>query len=98
MDHLVHSWDVAKGSGQDATLDEELVEICIPFAAQVIAAVGQGKAFGYTQEYAPPPVIQRRSVCSPSSVAATTGLPPATITRRALPRVAGCLRSIGQRR
>jgi uncharacterized protein (TIGR03086 family) len=52
MDQLVHSWDVAKGSGQDAILDEDLVEICIPFAEQVIASVGQGKAFGFTQEYA----------------------------------------------
>ena len=45
---LVHNWNAVKGSEQDTIFEEELVEICIPFAEQVIAAVGQGRAFGYT--------------------------------------------------
>jgi uncharacterized protein (TIGR03086 family) len=28
MDHLVHSWDLAKATGQSAKLDPELAEIC----------------------------------------------------------------------
>jgi len=79
MDQLVHSWDVTKGSGQGATLDEELVEICIPFAEQVIAAVGQGRPLATRRNTHP--TIGRRSVCSPSSAVATIGRPPVTTAR-----------------
>lgn len=29
MDNLIHTWDLATATGQDATLDAELVEVCI---------------------------------------------------------------------
>ena len=39
LDFLVHGWDVAKGSGQDATLDAALCEACVPLAAEFVAMV-----------------------------------------------------------
>lgn len=49
LDMLIHGWDVAKGSGQDPTLDPELVELCIPLAEEAIrqinAAIGPGVIF-----------------------------------------------------
>jgi uncharacterized protein (TIGR03086 family) len=38
LDLLVHGWDVAAGSGQDRTLDPELVEACYPVAEEMTAA------------------------------------------------------------
>ena len=36
MDHLVHSWDLAKGTGQNTNLDTGLVDVCYQaFAPQV---------------------------------------------------------------
>ncbi len=35
LDTLVHGWDIAIGSGQDAGLDGELVTACIPLARMV---------------------------------------------------------------
>ena len=29
MDSLIHTWDLAMATGQDASLDPELVEVCI---------------------------------------------------------------------
>ena len=29
MDNLIHTWDLATATGQDAALDPELVEVCI---------------------------------------------------------------------
>ncbi|MCA1645287.1 MAG: TIGR03086 family protein [Chloroflexi bacterium] len=32
MDTLIHGWDIAKGTGQDAHMDAELVSRCLPIA------------------------------------------------------------------
>ncbi|MEX2598481.1 MAG: TIGR03086 family protein, partial [Dehalococcoidia bacterium] len=37
LDLLVHGWDVAKGSGQDAQLDPVLVEAALPIAEEMAA-------------------------------------------------------------
>jgi uncharacterized protein (TIGR03086 family) len=53
MDELVHSWDVMKGSGQSVAFDDELVTAGISIAQEVVAVVGQGSVFGYSQEIVP---------------------------------------------
>lgn len=50
LDQLVHGWDVAKGSGQQAVLDETLVREAVPVAAEMAAMVGEGSVFGYRQQ------------------------------------------------
>jgi uncharacterized protein (TIGR03086 family) len=35
LDTLIHGWDVAVASGQDATLDPELVQACLPIARRI---------------------------------------------------------------
>ena len=35
LDTLIHGWDIAIGSGQDAELDDFLVQMCIPMAQAV---------------------------------------------------------------
>src|SRR5579872_7110590 len=35
MDLLVHGWDIATATGQDARLDPELVQACLPIAVQL---------------------------------------------------------------
>ena len=43
LDYLVHGWDVAKGSEQNATLDAGLCEACIPLALEL---TGMARAAG----------------------------------------------------
>src|SRR5918911_4042502 len=35
MDTLIHGWDIARATGQNTTLDPNLVEACMPIAQQV---------------------------------------------------------------
>jgi uncharacterized protein (TIGR03086 family) len=46
LDLLIHGWDIAKGSGQDATLAPDLVEACMPIAEFLTGMVGDGGAYG----------------------------------------------------
>ncbi len=47
MDHLVHSWDLAKATGQNTRLDPELVEICYQMSVPDLADMArQHGAFG----------------------------------------------------
>jgi uncharacterized protein (TIGR03086 family) len=46
LDLLIHGWDIAKGAGQDAQLEPDLVAACIPVAEQLTAMVGDGGAYG----------------------------------------------------
>jgi uncharacterized protein (TIGR03086 family) len=41
MDTLIHGWDIARGTGQDARLDPELVSACLPIA-QVLTGQFRG--------------------------------------------------------
>ena len=34
LDALIHGWDIAQGSGQDGTMDSDLVEACYPIAEE----------------------------------------------------------------
>ena len=49
MDQLVHSWDIAKGSGQAVSFDEALMAAAIPVAEEMVGYVGDGGVFGYRQ-------------------------------------------------
>ena len=52
LDVLVHGWDVAKSTGQDTTLDPELVEACLAvIEPQLDMLVGSGM-FGTAVETA----------------------------------------------
>ena len=46
LDALVHGWDVAKATGQYATLDPALVSACYPLAEQSRAQFGDFGVFG----------------------------------------------------
>ena len=46
MDQLVHSWDIAKGSGQNAVFDDALVVAATPIAEEMVGYVGPGSVFG----------------------------------------------------
>ncbi|MDE3074251.1 MAG: TIGR03086 family protein [Chloroflexota bacterium] len=46
MDLLVHGWDIAKGSGQDARLDPNLVEACLPIAEKLTREWRSAGVFG----------------------------------------------------
>jgi uncharacterized protein (TIGR03086 family) len=47
MDHLVHSWDLAKATGQDTRLDAELAEICYQMCTPSLIEMGRERgAFG----------------------------------------------------
>ena len=52
IDFLVHGWDVAKGSAQDATLDPDLCAACIPLAKELVGMAKSSGAdvFGTTVE------------------------------------------------
>jgi hypothetical protein len=50
---LVHGWDVAKGAGQDAMLDRDLVAAAIPVAEEMVEMAGQGTLYGYRQTVSP---------------------------------------------
>jgi uncharacterized protein (TIGR03086 family) len=45
-DHLIHSWDLARGVGADDSLDPELVDACAAWFAQVEDAYRAGGAIG----------------------------------------------------
>ena len=46
MDTLIHGWDIAKATGQDARLDSELVEVCLPIAEQLTNQFRSAGVFG----------------------------------------------------
>ncbi len=46
MDTLVHGWDIASGSGQDARLDPSLVEACLPLARELATRFRASGVFG----------------------------------------------------
>jgi uncharacterized protein (TIGR03086 family) len=47
IDHLIHSWDLAKATGQSTRLDPELVQICYQMCAPIIIEMGRERgAFG----------------------------------------------------
>ncbi|MBV9355123.1 MAG: TIGR03086 family protein [Chloroflexi bacterium] len=46
MDTLVHGWDIASATGQDARLDPSLVEACLPLARQLASQFRASGAFG----------------------------------------------------
>jgi uncharacterized protein (TIGR03086 family) len=46
MDTLVHGWDIASATGQDARLDPSLVEACLPLARQLATQFRPSGVFG----------------------------------------------------
>jgi uncharacterized protein (TIGR03086 family) len=46
MDFVVHGWDIAKGSGQDAKLDPGLVAACLPYAETITRKFRAGGWYG----------------------------------------------------
>ena len=50
IDVLVHGWDLAKGTGQDTTLDPALVEACWAVVEPQLAELAGSGAFGTTVE------------------------------------------------
>lgn len=46
MDTLIHGWDIAKGTGQEARLDAELVAHCLPIAAELTRKFRAAGVFG----------------------------------------------------
>jgi uncharacterized protein (TIGR03086 family) len=46
MDILIHGWDIAKGTGQEAHLDAELVSRCLPIAEEVTRKFRGAGVFG----------------------------------------------------
>jgi uncharacterized protein (TIGR03086 family) len=46
MDTLIHGWDIATATGQDARLDSELVGACLPIAEQLTTQFRSAGVFG----------------------------------------------------
>ncbi len=46
MDLLIHGWDIAKATGQDASLDPDLVLECLPIAQQLTTQFRSAGVFG----------------------------------------------------
>lgn len=46
MDLLVHGWDVARATGQNARLDPDLVQACLPIAEQLTSQFRSAGVFG----------------------------------------------------
>jgi uncharacterized protein (TIGR03086 family) len=46
MDLLIHGWDIATATGQDARLDADLVQACLPIAEQLTAQFRSAGVFG----------------------------------------------------
>src|SRR5262249_46602105 len=46
MDTLIHGWDIATATGQDARLDPQLVAACMPVAEQLTAQFRSAGVFG----------------------------------------------------
>jgi uncharacterized protein (TIGR03086 family) len=60
IDVLVHGWDLAKGTGQDTTLDPELVEACIAVIEPQRAELSGSGAFGSNVDIADDAPAQTR--------------------------------------
>jgi len=50
LDLLIHGWDIAKATGQDTTLDPQLVDACLPFAADFTRQVRNAGANAYGED------------------------------------------------
>jgi uncharacterized protein (TIGR03086 family) len=46
MDVLIHGWDIATATGQDARLDPDLVQACLPIAEQLTTQFRSAGVFG----------------------------------------------------
>jgi uncharacterized protein (TIGR03086 family) len=46
MDTLIHGWDIATATGQDARLEPELVAACLPIAEQMTSQFRSAGVFG----------------------------------------------------
>jgi uncharacterized protein (TIGR03086 family) len=46
LDTLIHGWDIARGTGQDTTLDPELVSACLPIAEELTRRFRAAGVFG----------------------------------------------------
>jgi uncharacterized protein (TIGR03086 family) len=46
MDMLIHGWDVAKATGQDTRLDQDLVAACLPIAQKLSSMFRTAGVFG----------------------------------------------------
>jgi uncharacterized protein (TIGR03086 family) len=46
MDLLVHGWDIARATGQDARLDPDLVQACLPIAEHLTMQFRSAGVFG----------------------------------------------------
>ena len=53
LDVLVHGWDLAKATGQDATLPPELVRGCLDVVEPQLSMLQASGAFGAAVETAP---------------------------------------------
>jgi uncharacterized protein (TIGR03086 family) len=60
LDTLVHGWDIATGTGQDARLDPELVDSCLPIAAQLTSQFRSAGVFGEDLPVSPDADAQTR--------------------------------------
>lgn len=60
LDNLVHGWDVAKATGQDTTLDPELVEACYPIAVDVAQMAAGSGAFAASLQLSADADLQTR--------------------------------------
>ena len=60
QDFLIHGWDVAVGSGQDRTLDEKLLDCCLPVAELTREIYAESGAFGDDQGVDPSADLQTR--------------------------------------
>ena len=45
LDTLIHGWDIAVGSKQDATLDDYLIKMCMPLGQAIADSDGYGSGF-----------------------------------------------------
>ena len=45
MDQLIHCWDLAKATGQDTTLDSDLVDFAFPMLQSGFADLGRQAGF-----------------------------------------------------
>jgi uncharacterized protein (TIGR03086 family) len=52
LDMLIHGWDMAKASGQDATMDGELIAAAMPVASEIAELARQVGVYG--TEFTPP--------------------------------------------
>ncbi|NQW16667.1 MAG: TIGR03086 family protein [Chloroflexi bacterium] len=60
QDFLIHGWDIAIGSGQNATLDEKLLECCLPVAELTREIYAESGAFGDNHVVSPNADLQTR--------------------------------------